>query len=160
MCDRIIGSTEPSVRFSRKLSAEPNNRFLTEPSVWAYQKLLIFSGNIVLLFRLGFAATSKIIHVFSHYWLLNRSGIPKNDPYNQEQPIRPTIVKGRAYFQDTESSLWVVFRFTKKGPFDIVSLSKSFFIFSVYHWSKSTFFVSYPMYFWFLLLNEGWKAAC
>ena len=65
-------------------------------------------------------------------------GIPKNDPYNQEQPIRPTIVKGRAYFQDTESSLWVVFRFTKKGPTDIVSLSKSFFIFSAYHWSKSS----------------------
>ena len=84
-------------------------------------------------------------------------GIPKNDPYNPEQPIRPTIVKGRAYFQDTESSLRFVFRFTKKGPTDIVSLSKSFFIFSVYHWSKSTFFVSYPMYFWFLLLNEGWR---
>ena len=31
--DRIIGFAEPSVRFSRKLSAEPNNRFPTEPSV-------------------------------------------------------------------------------------------------------------------------------
>ena len=45
MSDRIIGFAEPSVRFSRKLSAEPNNRFPTEPSVWANQKIFIFSGT-------------------------------------------------------------------------------------------------------------------
>ena len=43
--DRIIGFAEPSVRFSRKLSAEPNNRFPTEPSVWANKNIFIFSGT-------------------------------------------------------------------------------------------------------------------